>query len=81
MGKGTAEAPITLTVQEKGKVTLRTVPSAIYRRAPGSGGLVFKNGYTPTSEVISFRKDKETLQKPLPGDGMRDRQLQQSGAI
>ena len=62
VGKGTAEAPITLTVQEKGKVTLE---GQSYLRLAGEHlvveGLVFKNGYTPTSEVISFRKDKETL--------------------
>ncbi|MCB0594725.1 MAG: polysaccharide lyase 6 family protein, partial [Phaeodactylibacter sp.] len=61
-GKGTEEAPITLTVQEKGKVLLEGQSSL---RLAGEHlvveGLVFKHGYTPTSEVISFRKNKETL--------------------
>ncbi len=62
VGKGTAEKPIVLTVEEKGKVTLE---GQSYLRMGGEylvvEGLVFKNGYTPTSEVISFRKNKETL--------------------
>lgn len=61
-GKGTAEKPITLTVQEKGKVALE---GQSYLKIGGEylvvEGLVFKNGYTPTSEVISFRKSKDEL--------------------
>lgn len=61
-GTGTKEAPITLTVQEKGKVTLE---GQSYLRMGGEylivEGLVFKNGYTPTSEVISMRRSKEVL--------------------
>lgn len=61
-GKGTKEKPITLTVEKKGKVTLEGLSNL---RIAGShlvvSGLVFKNGYTPTSEVISFKKDKRTL--------------------
>ncbi|MEL6624374.1 MAG: chondroitinase-B domain-containing protein [Bacteroidota bacterium] len=60
--KGTAEKPIRLTVEEKGKVTLE---GQSYLRMAGEHliveGLVFKNGYTPTSEVISFKKSKEEL--------------------
>ncbi|RIA10769.1 poly(beta-D-mannuronate) lyase [Flavobacteriaceae bacterium MAR_2010_72] len=60
--KGTAENPITLTVEEKGKVTLE---GASNLRIAGDylvvEGLVFVNGYTPTNEVISFKKDNETL--------------------
>ena len=59
-GKGTKEKPITLTVEELGQ-TLLTGQS--YLRISGEHliikGLVFKNGYTPTSEVISFKKDNE----------------------
>ncbi|TKD62517.1 chondroitinase-B domain-containing protein [Flavobacterium sp. ASW18X] len=61
-GEGTAEAPITLTVEEKGKVLLEGQSNL---RLAGKylvvEGLVFKNGYTPTTEVISFKKDKNTL--------------------
>ena len=60
--KGTAEKPITLTVEEKGKVILEGESNL---RIAGEhlivSGLVFKNGYTPTTEVISFKKDNNTL--------------------
>lgn len=59
---GTAEEPITLTVEEKGKVTLEGQSNL---RISGEHliikGLVFKNGYTPTNEVISFKEDSKTL--------------------
>ncbi len=59
---GTAEKPITLTVEEKGKVILE---GASNLRIAGDHlivkGLVFKNGYTPTNAVISFRKDRENM--------------------
>lgn len=59
---GTANQPITLTVETKGKVTLEGQSNI---RIAGEHviveGLVFKNGYTPTSEVISLRRNKETL--------------------
>lgn len=61
-GKGTAEKPITLTVQEKGKTTLE---GQSYLKMAGEHliveGLVFKNGYTPTNEVISLRASKTEL--------------------
>ena len=61
-GEGTAENPITLTVEEKGKVTLEGQSNL---RMAGEHlvleGFVFKNGFTPTSEVISLRRDKEYL--------------------
>ncbi|WP_010519985.1 polysaccharide lyase 6 family protein [Croceivirga radicis] len=61
-GNGTQENPITLTVEEKGKVTLEGQSNL---RMAGTylhvEGLVFKNGYTPTTEVISFKKDKNNL--------------------
>ena len=61
-GNGTADAPIKLTVEEKGKVTLE---GQSYLQIAGEflhvEGLVFKNGYTPTNEVISFRKNSKLL--------------------
>ncbi|MBS9462237.1 DUF4957 domain-containing protein [Flagellimonas sp. 389] len=61
-GNGTEQNPITLTVEEKGKVFLEGSSNI---RIAGSHliveGLVFKNGFTPTTEVISFKKDKKTV--------------------
>lgn len=61
-GNGTDEKPITLTVEEKGKVFLE---GASNLRIAGSHlvveGLVFRNGFTPTGSVISFKKDDEHL--------------------
>jgi len=61
-GNGSAAKPITLTAQTKGKVTL-TGQSNL--RIGGQhllvSGLVFKNGASPTAEVISFRRDSKTL--------------------
>lgn len=60
--KGTEDSPIKLTVEEKGNVSLE---GASNLRMAGEHliveGLVFKNGYTPTTEVISFKKDKNAL--------------------
>lgn len=60
--KGTEEKPITLRAQTKGKVLL-TGQSNL--RIAGEhlivSGLVFTDGFTPTSEVISFRKNKKEL--------------------
>lgn len=59
---GTEKLPITLTVEEKGKVI---ISGASNLRIAGEylivKGLVFKNGYTPTTELISFRKNKDLL--------------------
>lgn len=61
-GEGTEEAPIVLTVEEKGKVTLEGQSNLrIAGKYLHVEGLVFKNGYTPTSEVISFRRNNEDL--------------------
>ncbi|GAA4272558.1 hypothetical protein GCM10022258_18520 [Aquimarina gracilis] len=61
-GKGTKDKPITLTVEEKGQTSLE---GASYLQMAGEylvvSGLVFKNGFTPTSEVISFKKDKKNF--------------------
>lgn len=57
--EGTKEKPIKLTVEEKGKVILTGLSNL---RISGAfieiSGLVFKDGHTPTSEVISFREKK-----------------------
>jgi poly(beta-D-mannuronate) lyase len=59
---GTAENPITLTVEEMGKVILSGESNL---RLAGDHlivkGLVFKNGHTPTNAVISFRKSREKM--------------------
>lgn len=59
-GKGTKQKPIKLRAQERGKVIISGMSNL---RLAGEylevSGLVFKNGYTPTSTVISFRKSKE----------------------
>ena len=61
-GKGTADQPITLTAEEKGKVIISGRSNL---RMAGEylvvSGLVFRNGHTPTSEVISFRRNKDDL--------------------
>lgn len=61
-GKGQQDAPITLTAETKGGVIL-TGQSNL--RLAGqylvASGLVFKNGYTPSSAVIAFRRNKDDL--------------------
>ena len=61
-GKGTSKKPIMLTSEEAGKVFL-TGQSNL--RIGGSymlvSGLVFKDGFSPTNEVISFRRSKTEL--------------------
>ena len=60
VGQGTAQDPITLTAETKGEVILSGQSNL---RLAGEhlvvSGLVFKNGYTPSSEVIAFRRNKE----------------------
>ena len=61
-GFGTAEAPILLEAQEPGKVIIAGQSNlAISGEYVIVSGLVFKDGYTPTSEVISFRTSKQEL--------------------
>lgn len=59
---GTAEAPIHLVAQEKGKVFFEGQSNL---RLSGEHlvveGLVFRNGHTPTTEVIAFRTAKDEL--------------------
>lgn len=61
-GQGQKDAPIRLTAQTKGKVIISGQSNL---RLAGEylevSGLVFKNGFTPTQQVISFRQDKNTL--------------------
>lgn len=58
-GKGTADKPISLRAQDAGKVI---VSGQSNLRIAGEylhvSGLVFKDGYTPTQSVISFRRSK-----------------------
>ncbi len=61
-GTGTAEAPITLAAQTPGEVivsgrsNLRLAGEHLVVR-----GLVFRDGHTPTNEVISFRRSRQHL--------------------
>ena len=61
-GSGNDSLPIILTAETKGKVFLEGSSNL---RIAGSylevSGLVFRNGFTTTSEVISFKKDDENL--------------------
>lgn len=61
-GRGEKDNPIRLTAETKGKVVL-TGQSNL--RLSGEylevSGLVFKDGYTPTKEVVSFRESKSKL--------------------
>lgn len=61
-GTGAAGKPIALTAQTKGKVLLTGQSNLrIGGRHLLVSGLVFKNGASPTGEVISFRRDSKTL--------------------
>lgn len=57
-GNGTKENPITLTAEEKGKVTIE---GASNLKIGGNylevSGLYFKNGHTPSENVIQFKID------------------------
>ena len=58
-GFGTAEQPITLTAETKGEVIIAGQSNL---RMAGEhlvvSGLVFRDGYTPTNTVISFRRTR-----------------------
>ena len=61
-GQGTAEAPITLRAETKGEVLLTGQSSlGISGEHLVVEGLVFKEGYTPTGEVIAFRTSSDEL--------------------
>ena len=59
-GQGKKDNPITLTAETKGQVILSGQSNL---RMSGEflevSGLVFKDGYTPTSEVVAFRNSKK----------------------
>ena len=61
-GQGSEDSPILLTAETNGKVILSGQSNL---RLAGKhlvvSGLVFKDGYTPSSSVIEFRKDKNHL--------------------
>lgn len=61
-GEGLPGAPITLAAETKGGVILSGQSNL---RLAGNhlvvSGLVFRDGYTPTSEVISFRRNQDNL--------------------
>ena len=61
-GEGTKENPITLSAEEKGKVTIEGASNLILG---GSylevNGLYFKNGYTPSKNVIQFKINNDSI--------------------
>ncbi|MGI9272740.1 MAG: polysaccharide lyase 6 family protein [Woeseiaceae bacterium] len=60
--EGLPGQPIELTAEEPGKVVISGESNlSISGEHIIVSGLVFKNGFTPTSEVISFRTSKEQL--------------------
>ncbi|KJD31452.1 alginate lyase [Tamlana nanhaiensis] len=60
--KGTKDNPIILSAEDKGKVILQGQSNLqIAGEHLIVKGLVFKNGFTPTNAVISFRKNKNEL--------------------
>ncbi|GAB5488985.1 MAG: hypothetical protein Pars2KO_25550 [Parasphingorhabdus sp.] len=61
-GRGSKKKPITLRPQSVGKVVLSGQSNLrIGGKYMVVAGLVFKNGYSPTGEVISFRRSKTDL--------------------
>lgn len=62
IGNGTANNPIVLTAEEPGKVIITGQSNLeISGEHLIISDLIFKDGYTPTSEVISFRTGKNKL--------------------
>jgi poly(beta-D-mannuronate) lyase len=61
-GRGLAGAPITLRAETRGKTVITGVSSlALAGEYLIVSGLVFRDGYTPSQSVISFRKSKGEL--------------------
>ena len=61
-GRGTPERPIALLAQEAGKVIITGRSNLkLGGRHMLVSGLVFRDGYTPTGEVIAFRRTKEDV--------------------
>ncbi|GGQ18084.1 polysaccharide lyase 6 family protein [Shewanella litoralis] len=60
--QGTAEKPVTLTAQTKGSVILSGQSNLqLAGEYLQVSGLVFKDGFTPTNEVIAFKKSDTEL--------------------
>lgn len=61
-GKGTKEHPIILTAEEQGKVTIEGVSNLqIGGTYLEVNGLYFKNGYTPSKNVIQFKINNDSI--------------------
>ncbi|MEM7551748.1 MAG: polysaccharide lyase 6 family protein [Bacteroidota bacterium] len=61
-GKGEKDNPIKLQAQSPGKVIISGQSNlSISGEYLEVSGLVFKNGFTPTSEVVSFKTSKEEV--------------------
>lgn len=61
-GQGSIDEPITLRAQTKGMVIISGQSNlSLAGEYLVVSGLVFKDGFTPTSTVISFRKSKDEL--------------------
>ena len=61
-GEGTADRPITLRAQTPGKVVISGKSNLrLGGRHLVVSGLVFRDGYSPSPEVIAFRRDSKTL--------------------
>lgn len=59
---GTEEKPISLKAETSGKVFIEGLSNLkLAGQYLAVQGLVFRNGYTPVSEVISYRKNKENV--------------------
>jgi len=62
IGKGTQQKPIRVMAQQEGKVILSGLSSlSLYGEYLEVSGLVFKNGYSPTGVVISYRAKADQL--------------------
>ncbi|MEL7536604.1 MAG: chondroitinase-B domain-containing protein [Pseudomonadota bacterium] len=62
IANGSADEPVTVTAEQAGRVVISGQSNlAISGSHIVVSGLVFKNGHTPTSEVISFRTAKDKL--------------------
>lgn len=61
-GEGTAARPITLRAQTPGKVVISGRSNLrLAGRHLIVSGLIFKDGYSPSPEVIAFRRDRNAL--------------------
>jgi poly(beta-D-mannuronate) lyase len=62
IGKGTKDAPITLRAETAGEVFIEGVSNLEFGgEYLVVSGLYFRNGYTPTGDVIAFRIDKNQI--------------------